>query len=129
MWCIFWWGRNTEINGNKQRSGYVQDLYCEKYVPWKQDFFLVSLSGTLNWGGRCRKKSTFFKELTPRSRMYERRGQGGEKMYKIKTNTSHCPTKTISKTSMHPIKYNFPLWNQLWYYPVKASIPLKNFPC
>ena len=50
------------------------------------------------------KKSTFFKELTPRSQTYELRSQGEKKMYQIKTNTSHCPTKTNSKNIKHPLK-------------------------
>ena len=41
-------------------------------------------------------------ELTPRWRTYEHHGQG-KKIYKIKTNTSHCPTKTFSKTDTHPL--------------------------
>ena len=52
------------------------------------------------------KKLTFFKELTPRSRTYELRGQGKKKeMYKIKTNKqltlSH--KKIISRNVKHPL--------------------------
>ena len=48
--------------------------------------------------GGVSKKIDVFKELTPRSRTYELRGQ----VKKIstnsrQTNTLHCPTKTISK--------------------------------
>ena len=52
------------------------------------------------------KKSTFFKESPPRSRTYELCDQEKKKeMNKIKTkNTSHCPTKTISKTDPPPLK-------------------------
>ena len=51
------------------------------------------------------EKSTFFKELTPHLRTYELHNQGGKKCTKSRqTNTSHCPTKTVSKTDMHPLK-------------------------
>ena len=52
------------------------------------------------------KINIFFKELTPRSRTYELRGQGEKRKKKITksqpTNTSHCPTKTISKKRTTP---------------------------
>ena len=52
--------------------------------------------------GQTTEKSTFLK-LTPRSRTYELRGQGKKKAYtKSKTNTSHCPTKTNSKSVACP---------------------------
>ena len=51
------------------------------------------------------KINIFFKELISRSQTYELRGQGGgKKMYKSKTNLSHCPTNIISKTITHPLK-------------------------
>ena len=68
----------------------------------KSIFIIKSLKGAGNG------KSTFFKELTPRSRTYELGGQAGEKKKKHiqnqrQTNTSHSPTKTISKTVAYPL--------------------------
>ena len=58
--------------------------------------------------GMCVGKIEIFKELTPRSQTYELHGQeggggGGEEITKIKTNTSHCPTKTISRNDTRPL--------------------------
>ena len=51
------------------------------------------------------EKSTFFKELTPRSRTYELRGQRGGSIYKIKdTQTPHTVLQKLP-----PKAYNTPL--------------------
>ena len=65
---------------------------------------IEQLGRTIRLRGRVSEKSTFFKELTPRSRTYELRGQGKRCTKSRQTNTSHCPTKTISKTETHPLK-------------------------
>ena len=55
-------------------------------------------------------KIDIFKELAPRSRTYELRGQGQKEKSKKRltnprqTNTSHCPTKTTAKTDIRPLK-------------------------
>ena len=55
-------------------------------------------------------KIDIFKELTPHSRTYELRGQGKKIDTKSRqTNTSHCTTKTISKTDTVPLNDSFDL--------------------
>ena len=51
------------------------------------------------------EKSTSFTELTSRLWTYELCGQGEKKncTKSRQTNTSHCPTKTISKTDVHTL--------------------------
>ena len=52
------------------------------------------------------EKSTFCKELTPRSRTYELRGQGKKSIYKIKgKQTPHTVLQKLSpKPSRTPLK-------------------------
>ena len=70
--------------------------------------------------GQVSEKSTFFKELTPRLRTYELRGQRGKKNTpsQRQTNTSHCPTKTISKTDTRPLNGRF---HTIIYYLQRKS--------
>ena len=76
-----------------------------------KSWFVLFLSKLLK---KCVKgvgngKVEISKELTPHSRTYELHGQGGGGEVNTKsrqTNTSHYPTKTISKTDTVPLKYN-----------------------
>ena len=95
---------------------------CHRVVAWTSDvtygrgvknyftfmkmvFFCFCFTGNLR--GQTMEKSTFFfKELTPHSQTCELRGQGEKKhiQNQRQTNTSHCPTKTISESVACPLK-------------------------
>ena len=74
------------------------------------------------WRGWLTNKLTFFKTLTPH--LWASRPRG-KKMYQMKTNASHCPTKTISKNVNHPLKYY--TVNSLWCALFSVPLLLKNF--
>ena len=77
--------------------------------------------------GEGNGKIDIFKELTPHSRTYKLRGQGGKKVNTKSrhTHTSHCPTKTILKTETVFLKLS--LMHLSTEYKYLISLAFKGF--
>ena len=69
----------------------------------------------------------FFKELTPVHGPMSFAAKGKKIYVKSRqTNTSHCPTKTISKTDMHPLKSELSQENELSTLKMSEASPIHS---